>query len=562
MDMLVPLKETHHPPNHPHEETHRPPPLVVVAAVAAVTALALLVRWAGIDQEPLHDELYNYLAATAWLERGELSIVPGADPYSRGRFFTTLIAWVMESFGPSLASARLVAVFTGTAVAGLFTWWLARNGLVVASLVAGGLIALDPELMELSQISRFYTLQHLGFLSAALAFAALVRSRHPGRAAGLALVTILGLTLALHVQITTIIGVGGLALFALLWPESHLHRLGRRALDRYPLGLPLGVVGAGVGLFAVAWLTGILSAVIDLATYADVWAEGARYNVRYYYAWLHDHYAALVVLFPLLLLFSWIRAPRITALSLAVFGVAFLVHSGLAWKTNRYLSYALPFFFGISGIGAVEGVRWLRQELPGLVEQLAVPIGFRQAAALTVLGVTLLSLFIGNRGLVVSARSITRDPITHFPLMGPEDGELSWTLATPVIDSLAADAGALVSSNPLKAVHFLDRLDYILSLSSLRGAEGERQDFWVDPRFDRPVVIQATALERIRCEHDTLVLVEDVTFRNRLVFPGPTANYLQLEARRLPMPPRSGIHAFWLERDPDDAMCSEPLPEG
>ena len=269
----------------------------------------------------------------------------------------------------------------------------------------------------------------------------------------------------------------------------------------------------------------------------DWWAEYNRGNVRYYYAWLHDHYAPLVVLFPLLMLLAWVRSPRLTALSLAVFGVAFITHSFMAWKQGRYLAYALPFFGSVCSIGVVEGARLLGRAVPHLVAQLNLPKRTRRFTSLALLSLILTSLVIGNRGFLVTARLLTRDPLTHYPLMGPRDGEWSWSLAQPVIDSLVTESTVLVSSNPLKLIHFLGRVDYILS----QGAPGGGY-LSLTRYFDRPLIIEPESLARVRCTDDVIVIVEPGHFGSRQM-----ADYLESQGTRVSMPPRTGLNVFLLK---------------
>ena len=167
----------------------------------------------------------------------------------------------------------MASVIAGTAVATVVTWWLARNGLMLAAVVAGGLVALDSELVQLSQISRFYAVQQLAFFVAAIAFARAVEMDRPFRTIALAVVAGAGFALALHLQIITIVGMGGLIAFAVLWPESYLNRRGRDWFQRYPVGFSavvIGLFGTIVGLITA--FRGVSKA--DPAEKADLLSRG------------------------------------------------------------------------------------------------------------------------------------------------------------------------------------------------------------------------------------------------------------------------------------------------
>ena len=133
-----------------------------------ISAIALAIRLPGIGQDAGGDELYHILAAQQYLADGTLSI-HGAEPYTRARFFTMLVAACMRLFGDSPEAARIPALAAGTLTVLLGFLWVRSLGERAGAWVAGLLLALDPELVKLSQWARFYTLQHLAILSGAIA---------------------------------------------------------------------------------------------------------------------------------------------------------------------------------------------------------------------------------------------------------------------------------------------------------------------------------------------------------------------------------------------------------
>src|SRR5690606_5178410 len=144
-------------------------------------------------------------------------------PYVRGAIFTRAVAALLSVFGPSLPVARIPALLAGCGVALVVFLWLRLSGERWAAWIAAALVCVDPILVQLSQIVRFYSLQHLAFLLGTIGVFVWVERRPPVPAS----VALLGasaaaLALAFELQIVSLIGIGGLALFvvAALAPET------------------------------------------------------------------------------------------------------------------------------------------------------------------------------------------------------------------------------------------------------------------------------------------------------------------------------------------------------
>lgn len=515
---------------------------------ALVFLLAVAVRWAGIGQEPLNDELFNYLAGRAWLNRDELAILPGSEPYDRNRLFTLALAQFMRFFGTSLEVARIPSVIAGALVAAGTTLWLNRRGMLAAGVVAGVLVALDPQLIQLSQLSRFYAVHVLAVFIGAVASLELLVSSRLRTMAFAGAIAVLCLGFAFQLQVTTIVPLAALSVFAFAWPESAIHRWVRRGFHSAPRLTTVALLLAAVAASVMFWWTGWFDRVVSLATGADAWAEGNRDNLRFYYAWLHDEYASIVVLFPLFALLAWVRERETTALALAIFGVAFVAHSVAAWKAPRFLSYALPFFFAVSAIGIVQAAKYLLSEIPNLIERAGGRGRLQRPIMVMAIGLVLASFTVGNRSILITSRLLTRDPAFHSPLM-PAGETLSWSRAQPALDSILGDSVLLVSSNAGKAVFYFDQLDYILA-----GRRSEHEEFRIDERFDRPIVGTPESLRRIRCEGQAVVVLErHILARSR--FPRATEEYLAREAAAIELSPATGLYAAKLNQPPD-SVCA------
>src|SRR5690606_9682360 len=130
-------------------------------------------------------------------------------PYGRGALFTYLTAGMFRIFGVGLGVGRILPlVFAGLLTMALFLWLRAEAGRLAAW--SGALLfAVAPLSVNMAAFTRFYTLHALLFFLAAVALYQLLQKPWPGRprAVLLALVFLVGIGIALHLQQITLIGV-------------------------------------------------------------------------------------------------------------------------------------------------------------------------------------------------------------------------------------------------------------------------------------------------------------------------------------------------------------------
>lgn len=541
----------------------------------AVTALEALIifgvaaalRAAGLGEGALHDELFNFLAAEGLVQRGEMTLVPGGEPYTRGALFTHVVAHFLRAFGDSLAVGRIPALLAGSLLAAATFLWLRAMGERAAGWIAGLLIAADPMMIQLSQVVRFYSFQHLLFLLGVMAgFSAFVRARAVRRALPFAALSAIAFLAAVHLQPVSLIGIGGvfgfLAVAALRavgeWPSVRVRR-------RWIVGAALAIVAAGV----LVWIQRHrVQALIDLAGFVDIWAADDAGNLRYYYVTMYDGYAPLWALFPLLALYAVVRRPSAAGLSAIVFGTGFVVHSLLPWKADRYLSYLLPFFFIVVGLGLVHALPQLRRLVTDLCRALAWRIqGARYVRALSMTALVGLIVFASasNRAFLDTAQLVTREHAFAFPRMGPRDGTLSWSRFADRIGPMLDSVDVVVSSDDLKALHYLGRVDYAVSPSRLYTTDGWQPEFWFDARTRVRVVREAASLAGIMaCHRSGLYMAQRMSVHSGVTGRAEPTEYVAEHAEPIDLPAKWGMVAYRWRADsrpaPNGARCAAIAP--
>ena len=175
--------------------------------------------------------------------------------------------------------------------------------------------------------------------------------------------------LALYLQPTTLIGLVGLAVWAvgvlgLPWLTD----------QNVPRGRKLMVVGiALVGLVAVL-LAGISLGLWDIFRTTPLFNQKSQDRFWYYHAFYSLFYPSLWPLTGILGLAAIVAWPRPALFALVTFAVSFLLNSMAASKSLRYIVYAQPLLFMVWGMGLAALWPALWSFLCGLQARLAPPL--------------------------------------------------------------------------------------------------------------------------------------------------------------------------------------------
>lgn len=519
---------------------------VIIAEVIILFIVAVLLRGVGLQEEVLHDELYNFLAARGMLEHGDLLITPAGQTYDRAALFTRMVAAFMEMFGQSLLVARIPALLAGSLIVVIVFLWLRLQGQRAAGWLAGLLIAADPLLIQLSQVVRFYSFQHLVFVIGGIGVYLLLFYRAGIKfKAVLVCLTTAALFLALLMQPVSAFGLGGVLIFiAVVLFFDRIRTLNRSRQLQIVLA---ALVVTCIGLL-LSYQSGLMQHYINLMSYADLWAAAAVDNQRYYYAFLHSNYAPLWAFFPLWLVFAAVRRPAITTLCATIFIVGFTGLSMASWKAERYFAYLMPFFFIVVSLGLVQGAVFLYRYIHVLAGKIT-PMHQRYHGLLSILlSVMILGVaMLGNYGFLTTSRLLLRDHSFSFPLMGQNDGSLSWSRAASKLEDVVNEVDVLVSSDDLKALYYLGRVDYVLSPNSLHKLGGRLKEFTPD-RYSRARIFESTeAMETImKCHKSGLFIVQSMSLnRSPQGLSRMQATRLVKEkAEQIALPQKWGLLAF------------------
>lgn len=509
-----------------------------------IESLAIFVVAIGVyslvrNTTPYIDEYYHVLAARSLVHNGTLYLYDGGEPYTRARAFTYAVAACYRWFGESWASGRLPSLLCGGLLVMSVFAWLHRTVGRRAAWLGAGCLLFAPHLIGFSSMVRFYTMHMLFvWLAWICAYAFIVGGlSRVGRAAMLLAGTACAL-MAAHVQTTTSIAALSVGLWAgSLFVGYLLHsrsEQSRKAL----LGVAvLCVVGFPVFILGLK-LTGAWDHMALKLNTSRPWTEGTRNQFQYYHRFFSDTYPVMWAAFPLMAIVALAHRRRPAWFCLGLFGSAFVVHSLMPIKGERYLSYAWPCFFAVWAIGFDGMLAWVGAKARDVVRD----VFSERVASRRWVGLAIGCFLAGSLVFVFMVTPSFK--LGRKMLAGEEQGPLAnsdWTTASQTLKPIADQTRFVLSSSPPKAIYHLGRLDLGLSLSQAQ----DRPEFAVHGKLNRPIIYSADALRRVMGEHpEGLLVIETDHFGAGYFVPREAAEFIEANTLPIELPEGVGIKAF------------------
>ena len=527
-------------------------------APAMVFSLALLLFSINIDRPPHPDELHHVLAAQHLLETGHPLI--GEGEYWRGILHTWLVAISYEVFGEGLASARIPAVLLVAFVAPILFLWVRREAGSLAACLTAVLFISSPLTVEIAQFSRFYALQMFSFVLGTLCFYyALVAAVSPPRRVLLGALASGLLVLAISAQITSIIGMVGIAVwtFGLVAQKVFFDPVTNQGVKK---GLATLLIVAGILIILAATLTDVLEWALESYRRTQLFNADNRNEFWFYHLRFLLFYPTLWSLVGVVAVFAIVQSPRLAWYAISVFSISFLLMSFAGPKATRYLSFAPPFLAIMWGVGLAYVVpplwRYAGATKIRLIETLALPKRLSSVAGTTVVVVVLTIVVLMNPFWLRTATVIGN---VALPLETPMT---EWRAAREALVSWTTDADIMITTEELGAIYFLGRSDVRYSPSKLAELRpDQRFEFSIDHRTGRPIMSKPESLEQlIDCFERGIVVGPIEHWGNPILISEAVQAVLSRHAKPIEVPKESHLYAWGWAREPRETKpdyCSD-----
>ena len=522
-----------------------------------VFSAALLIRLVNLDHDAHIDEFFHVLAARSWLATGELRIADGL--YDRGALYTMGLGWWFGLFGDSLMSARIPSALAGSLwVAAVFLWTRAVAG-SAAAWIAAALFALAPTSIWLSQFTRFYTVHGLLFwLGAAgvyhLFTHPLHRTNAPARVA-VAIGAVACFAIAMHLQVTTLIGGLGIG----LWVAYELSvaffraRLSRRT-RLLGIGALIGVAAFGA---VVLFYSGMAEDLFRGYRNVAYWNRENQNYPGFYFNLFLEQYPTLWPLLPAAALVAIAGRPRPALFASLIFGTAFVLHSFAGNKLERYIYYAVPYFFVIWGIALAQVLPALGRGLNAAANRTLSALEIddrtwiRRPARWMLLAVVAAFLLLGNPAFTQTLGDLLRPP--------PSERTDAWRTLRKELGPLIESVDILVTTDELRSLYYLGRSDILINRIRLMETP-DPAEFKDDPRTGRPIISTAESVRLVlACYPTGLFISNEFYWRSPEGLTDAAADLLIAQAEPIVLPLDVKLHIYHWEnsREPDPVACDE-----
>ena len=522
-----------------------------------VFAFALLLFSINLDRPPHPDELHHVLAGKGLLDTGRPALAEGE--YWRGLPHTGMVAASYAVFGEGLSSARLPAVIIVALVALIMFVWIRREVGSLAAWLTAALFISSPFTVEIAQFSRFYALQMLSFVLASIfLYVATTRDHVRLKRIQLLVGAILLFALALWLQLTTVIGLAGIALwgvgFAALAffgnPATSPQAQKAAIVGLVLLGVTVVVLAYASGLLELAWDRFRATSITNAATRDEFWFYHVRFLLFYPTLW------PLVGVFAVLFI---ARNPKLGWFCVGIFAISFLLASFAGPKNTRYLSFAPPFLVMIWGIGLAYAFpaleRYTMAARSRLIDTLGLPPRFRPGTASFAVALALSIVVIMNPFWIRTATIIG-----DVSLPG-EKPLADWPAARDALAPWTEDAGIMITTEELGAIYFLGRSDVRFSSSKFAELlEDQRFEFGLDYRTGRPVISTPESVAQlIECFAKGFVVGPEKHWGDPILISDEIQAIIRRHAEPIEVPDRSHLYAWGWQRESqtaEPAYCS------
>lgn len=532
------------------------------ATPLALVLFTVVVRLPLLDRPGHVDEFYHVVTAQSLLEDGDLATLDGR-PYSRAWLFSYLVAGAFALFGESLVVGRLVSLAFGALLVLAVFLLVRRITGTVAATAAAIPLALDPVSVQLAQFVRFYTLHALLFWVGAWSVYRLALPERGTRARVVdATIAALALLTALHLQVTTVIGLVGIG----AWVATALVHRGLTTLPQVPASLRRSPALATAAIVLAAAAFGLaLSLVVPQLraywhsfTYVPRWAAETTGDTRFYLRLLVDDWPLLWLAFPVLCIGALRRAPREGSFALAVFAAVLVLHSLAAWKTDRYVFYGMPFFFAVCGMGIAWVARPVLDAAAGLATTLVGARHQRWAPALALTALIASAAFALVQ--MPGVRRAQRWLVEWQPMMPDGSrgvGRPDWAAALDSLVPYVRQDAVVLTSSDVKAAFYLNQVDGFLHMPEpLNPSPGDT----ISPYTGRPRIFTPERLRAELARHPRgLIVVEASHWRQDFAVPVALADAIEQTTRRVPVPDDWRLHVFaWDGAASDTTAAAAP----
>jgi hypothetical protein len=323
-------------------------------------------------------------------------------------------------------------------------------------------------------------------------------------------------------------------------------QLSKAATDRALRRWLIGLAGLAIVAAAAVVVSGVAAAIIEKYLWAPAWAD--KSGVLRYHWLLVSQYPLFWAMLPIAVLVILARRSLTGAYCAAIFCTAVLLHSFAGMKGERFIYYAMPFFFILSALFLKEVFLYTKGVAEGLVRGTnLVADRFHVPIAVTISVFACLFLLLANPAFRYTADMVRGQPV------GDGSGgqywsryEANWERAAPGLLDLSETASVVLSASELHMLYFVGRVDFELNFSRLTelidGKWQPEDEFAIDFRTGRAVISSPESVKLVMsCFESGLLVVRNVSWLNPAIVPKQTREAIEALMTAVDVPAEWGL---------------------
>ena len=525
--------------------------------------VALAVRLLGAGSNPVHvDELYHLLAGRSWAEEGTFRMLDGE--YLRSRGFTALVGYTFELFGRSdLYIARLPSVLAGALLTSAIFIWLSRQASIQAGWLGALLFCFSSYAIVNTQFTRFYALQALTVWLGAVAIYKLLALPDPRRGWWLMAAASIAFLAAIHLQITTVIAIMALALWALIDLSSQpgVRVMARKAWKSIKMRTVILLAVAALVVIIVMFSGGLL----HQFRFTPRWAAPDQNNFLYYFNEFFFTMPILWLFLPLAAVIALAHWPRPAFFCIVMTAVPLILQSLGGMKSSRYVFYALPFMFALWGMATaiLLPVIWkaIEQGIAALQQVTAWRFPPSAVAALGsfLMAISLAFAIIANPVYRITVKSLVRDAVAGIRqpsrlIASPPDPP--WSDHASALRAAIGNPSVLLVGDDFNVIAYLGNYDLLINTHRVEDIP-PKGEFVLDPRTGRRAISRPETIAKvISCYGDGAVVVSDERWRTYIGISNEAADAIEQLAQPV-VPAIPGFHVFKWHGNTKGVSCDD-----
>jgi hypothetical protein len=243
---------------------------------------------------------------------------------------------------------------------------------------------------------------------------------------------------------------------------------------------------------------------------------------------------------------------------MVIFVVGMILHTIAGQKAPRYVSYLLPYFCIVAGIGIAATIRMSQKRLASYLAESPRRLFRHRSLAPAIISLCLVFTVLNNPTTVRALKGFGRASDTSVAEGYARVAD--WRLALPELRQYLDESSVLISSSGPKALFYIGFYDYELSVNTVAESRSGAE-FGVDGRNGGLVISEYGSLKRIiDCSTTGIAIIDESKWRMPYNVSPAVADYIERSLEPIAIPAAARMRAYRWEHATSSRADCDDLP--